>query len=69
MALREWRVVSPCPPQVGPECSCDFERAAPVKDKTLKLWEGALHTLVCELPETRDQVLRDVREWILKRAA
>lgn len=41
---------------------------APSVDKTLRLWEGALHTLVCELPETRDAVMLAVEEWLHARA-
>lgn len=50
------------------EGSTALEQASPSKDKTLRLWDGALHTIVCELPETRQAVLAEVVGWLLKRA-
>ncbi|MFX1533621.1 MAG: alpha/beta hydrolase [Promethearchaeota archaeon] len=35
-----------------------------VEDKTLKIYEGAWHEVYNELPETRDLVLNDLRNWL-----
>lgn len=49
-------------------CSVELERVSPSRDKTIRLWEGALHTLVCEMPETRAKVLAEVEGWLRARA-
>lgn len=49
----------------GPEGSQKLYEVAASKDKTLRLYEGAYHSLIQgELDETRDQVLRDLKAWL-----
>jgi acylglycerol lipase len=45
-----------------------YERASS-PDKTLRLYEGAYHELVNDLPDTRQAVLADILGWVNERVA
>lgn len=52
----------------GPEGSKALYEKASSEDKTLKLYEGAYHSLIQGEPdETRNQVLHDVQTWLDER--
>ena len=50
-----------------PSGSVEFFRQARSEDKTLRLYPGLLHEIFNETLSERDQVLRDVRDWIQER--
>ena len=52
---------------VDPLSSQELHARAAAGDKTLRLWEGALHTLICEPPETRAAVLEAAAAWLAAR--
>ncbi|XP_040214907.1 monoglyceride lipase [Rana temporaria] len=52
---------------------CDFKGSqfmmdtVPSEDKTLKVYENAFHVLHKELPEVTNEVLQEIKSWILQR--